>query len=422
MFDWVWNTLKSMKTAIIILLILAVASVFNLFANEFIVPTDGTVETAAQVYEHSYGGLRADLLLVFQMYNPYRSWWYTGMLGILTLSLLVCVIERTPIVWRRMTRPRFIEEAERYSTLDPHVVIVGDSGLLERAKQAIGKKHYRVQTRDDGEDTILLAGNRFAWANSGPWLVHVGFILLVIGGAMIARGELRDRAAGMPGDMLAQDESRWGFNVRVDDFQIEYYPLGVHQWVQVDQNMIGRIVEKHDNNTFDVEIMSPSRDFLTEVPAERIHNHFDMRSQGGGRLDQGNISDYIATLTVIENGQEIKTERVEVNAPLRYKGYRFYQSSFDDRRQDDQGRWMTILSIRKDRGAPFVWAGILVVSLGLFAGMYFMPMQIAGRLERNGKNWRLYLAARSPQGRKLPVGEFESIIEQIGGTVQTDKT
>ncbi len=416
MFDWFWNTLKSMKTAVIILLILAAASVFNLFANEFIVPTNGTAENAAVVYERSYGDIRADLLLLFQMYNPYRSWWYTALLGVLTLSLVVCVIERSPLIWRRMTKPRWIEEPDRYRMLAANARIEADSGLLDKALREIKRKHYRVRTREE-DDTVFIAGARFAWANAGPWLVHVGFILLIIGGAMIARGELRDRAGGLPGDLLANDESRWGFNVRVDDFQIEYYPLGVNQWVLVDHEKVGRITKKHDDGTFDVEIMSPARDFVSNVPADRIHNNFDMRSSGGGRLDQGNISDYIATLTVIDDGVEVKTETVEVNDPLRYEGYRFYQSSFDDRRRDDQGRWMTILSIRKDRGAPFVWAGIIMVSLGLFAGMYFMPRQIMGRLDREDGKDRLLLAARSSQGHKLPVGEFEGIVEKLGGHV-----
>lgn len=40
------------------------------------------------------------------------------------------------------------------------------------------------------------------------------------------------------------------------------------------------------------------------------------------------IKDWYSKLTVLEDGQEIKTETIEVNHPLTYKGISFYQSSF----------------------------------------------------------------------------------------------
>jgi len=40
------------------------------------------------------------------------------------------------------------------------------------------------------------------------------------------------------------------------------------------------------------------------------------------------IADWYTTLTVIEDGREVKTQTIEVNHPLTYKGVSFYQSSF----------------------------------------------------------------------------------------------
>ena len=40
------------------------------------------------------------------------------------------------------------------------------------------------------------------------------------------------------------------------------------------------------------------------------------------------ISDWFTRITVIEDGQEVKTQTIEVNHPLTYKGISFYQSSF----------------------------------------------------------------------------------------------
>jgi cytochrome c biogenesis protein len=40
------------------------------------------------------------------------------------------------------------------------------------------------------------------------------------------------------------------------------------------------------------------------------------------------VMDWRSELTVIEDGKEVLTKTIEVNAPLRYKGYNFYQSAF----------------------------------------------------------------------------------------------
>jgi cytochrome c biogenesis protein len=41
-----------------------------------------------------------------------------------------------------------------------------------------------------------------------------------------------------------------------------------------------------------------------------------------------NITDYISTVTVIEDGKEVLTTEIAVNKPLVYKGVKFYQSTY----------------------------------------------------------------------------------------------
>ena len=55
---------------------------------------------------------------------------------------------------------------------------------------------------------------------------------------------------------------------------------------------------------------------------------------------------------------------VSVNHPLRRKGYTYYQMSYAQA-FDPYGRpvWQTILSVRKDPGVPFVFAGYGLLAL-----------------------------------------------------------
>jgi cytochrome c biogenesis protein ResB len=215
----------------------------------------------------------------------------------------------------------------------------------------------------------------------------------------------------MPGEFLSSDESRWGFNVRVDDFQINYHPIDLRQIVEVDGHIIGRIIERTAEHRFDIETLKPTMGLLRDVQSQRISNRIDRR-MGSGRLDKANIADYVATLSIFENGDSLYTRRVEVNAPLRHRGYRFYQSSYDDQRTDSDGRWTTILQVRKDTGSPLVWIGLGAVSLGLVLGLYLTPRHVYARVDSAGQETELRVAGDARRSTSSFADEFARLVEE----------
>jgi cytochrome c biogenesis protein len=410
--DKIWTELRSMRFALWLVVLLAIASLGNLFGNEFIVPVDGGSAEAREVSRQAYGEPRASILMGLQMYSPYRSWWYTSLLSLLLLSLLACTIDRTPGVFRAVFRPRFLTDLRSYEAMDFKGSKIGGSQLLPQLVAALKRAGYRVWHSPENSITYVY-GSRFAIARLGPWLVHLGFIFLLVGGAMIARGSYSTYVDGRPGDLLASDESLWGFNVRVDDFRVDYHPLDLRQIVEVDNHIIGRILSRAGTERFNVEALQPSLGLLRDVKSDRISNKIERR-MGGGRLDKANIADYVATLTVVERGESLFTRTVEVNAPLRHKGYRFYQSSYDDRRTDSDGRWTTILQVRKDTGSPLVWAGLVAVSLGLVLGLYFSPRHVYARVQIASGKTEVHIAGRAARNAGSFADEFAHLISKIG--------
>ena len=51
---------------------------------------------------------------------------------------------------------------------------------------------------------------------------------------------------------------------------------------------------------------------------------FELKTYEGSQMP----SDYLSTLTVIDNGREVLHKRIRVNDPMEYKGIRFFQSSY----------------------------------------------------------------------------------------------
>ena len=63
------------------------------------------------------------------------------------------------------------------------------------------------------------------------------------------------------------------------------------------------------------------------------------------------------------------TKTIEVNNPLRYKGYSFYQYDYDHR----ELRY-TVLQVVKDPGVPSVYVGFVLLMLGLTLTFVVVPL------------------------------------------------
>ncbi|MBT3294013.1 MAG: hypothetical protein HN919_19210 [Verrucomicrobia bacterium] len=72
------------------------------------------------------------------------------------------------------------------------------------------------------------------------------------------------------------------------------------------------------------------------------------------------ISDYKSDLVIMDGGREVKRKVIEVNKPLHYGGYDFYQSSYDSER----GQY-TVLSVVSDSGLWCVFGGYALLCLGI---------------------------------------------------------
>lgn len=77
--------------------------------------------------------------------------------------------------------------------------------------------------------------------------------------------------------------------------------------------------------------------------------------------------EYRSEITLIDNGIEWPFH-ISMNQPLRYKGYSFYQSSFEQ----TQDRETTILSVVENKGRLFPYIGTIILAFGLIAHLVLM--------------------------------------------------
>ena len=77
----------------------------------------------------------------------------------------------------------------------------------------------------------------------------------------------------------------------------------------------------------------------------------------------GMPKDYFSDLVVIKDGEEVARKTIQVNDPLYYGGYHFYQYNYDH----DAGQYSqySVLSVTSDTGLYAVFTGFFLLCAGV---------------------------------------------------------
>jgi hypothetical protein len=88
------------------------------------------------------------------------------------------------------------------------------------------------------------------------------------------------------------------------------------------------------------------------------------------------IRDYISELEIVQDGQVVAAKDIEVNHPLHYGGYHFYQHSYGE----DRLGVYTVLMVVSDSGLNLVYSGYAMLIVGVF--WHFWGQRIVAALRR----------------------------------------
>lgn len=113
------------------------------------------------------------------------------------------------------------------------------------------------------------------------------------------------------------------------------------------------------NPALEVQITEQGSEPATQYVFEKFPGHSHGQQQFTLRYHRV-ISDYISELQVIDGDKVVAEKDIEVNHPLHYGGYHFYQSSYDDKAMQ-----YTVLQVVSDSGLYVVYAGYWMLCLGV---------------------------------------------------------
>jgi cytochrome c biogenesis protein len=223
---WCWRQLTSMRTALILLLLLAVAAIpGSLFPQR----SQNPIQVKQFFAENPQTAIWLDRLSLF---NVFSSPWFSAIYLLLFISLIGCVLPRSiehlkAIGAKPPLTPKYLDRMEFYTEIKKID--------LDRVEKFLRKKHFRIR-RDENS---ISAEKGYA-RETGNLLFHLSLVLILlavgVGSLLGSRGDaivnVGDRFINTPTsyDILSfgkyqAEDSLPPFSLTVTDFKAEYDPV-----------------------------------------------------------------------------------------------------------------------------------------------------------------------------------------------------
>ncbi len=229
---WGWRQLTSMRTALILLFLLALAAVPG-----SIIPQRDIDAIAVSRWQESHPEL-APVYEKLGLFSVYDSVWFSAIYILLMVSLVGCILPRTQVYWRAMRArpPRAPKNLLRLPEARVFVVDEPAEAVLERARAVLKRRRYRIEP---GEGEV--AAERGYLREAGNLLFHVSVIVVLVGvamgsllgyngGVIVVKGQGFSNSLSQyddfaPGSLWSPDDLK-PFSFNIDDFRVDFLRSG----------------------------------------------------------------------------------------------------------------------------------------------------------------------------------------------------
>jgi len=274
-----WRQLTSMRTALVLLLLLAVAAIPGSLVPQVTSDPNGVIQYQAK-YPEMFAVL--DALGVF---STYSSVWFSAIYLLLFISLIGCVIPRAKHHWTAL-RARPPRTPVRLSRLEGHTTRAIEGAdvdaVIEQGMRVLRRQGYRVE-RYDQHGVASVSAERGYWRETGNLVFHGALVGVLI-------------AVGIGG----------GFGYTGQRIVAEGYSF--------------------TNSRASYDSFSPGR-FFTDAaiaPFSIGLDSFEVVYEEQNFNAYGQPLDFTANVTVTERGQESVQTAIKVNEPLTINGTQVY--------------------------------------------------------------------------------------------------
>jgi len=438
---------SSVKLAIVLIIIITLASVVGT-----VIPQQKSPEEYIARYDQW-----ANLLQRLQFTNLYKSLWFSVLLFLLALNIIVCTLDRLSPKLKKAFRPRLAVEAKNIALLKIKEKLKKHLSLdpaRELVKKELSSRHYRIKETQKDNKVFLYARKRIlGWF--GADIVHLGILIIIAGGIISGIGGFRWNLTFSEGRIL--DVPRAEFNLRLDKFETEYYPSGaVKDWKSTltvfenEKPVLNKIVEVNHplsykgfvfyQSDYGWDWRNPSIEILAKKREDssfsrRIELKIGERVRLEGEDIEVSVLEFIPDFVIGEKGQ-ITSRSLKPNNPAAFiEGWQAEEKIFSgwifakfpdfDRIHSEKETNLTfelsnfsagqisVIQASKDPGANFIWVGCTLLMIGLFFAFYWPPREIRMVMEEVGNKTEITAGGIAAKSKDTFTSEFKNITESI---------
>ncbi|MDI6785696.1 MAG: cytochrome c biogenesis protein ResB [bacterium] len=429
------NKLRAIKLTIVLMIVIILLSIIGT-----LIPQNAGKWKYVELFgHHGYA-----LIKYGQLQDVYHSWWYLGILCLLSLNVLSCMIYKTKI--RNKEKFKILSNFKLYQE---YIFDKKVENIESKIKETLTNFKYTVNCKNE-EGFWSIYAKKGSLNRIGYYLTHVSLLLILLGGLVGSLWGYKSYLKISVGE--ATDIPKSNFKVRADDFQIKYYPNSSN--VLSYESKLTVIEKGEEKLTKLVRVNHPLRykgfDFYQNSygTSKLWIKVTDKKGKGnrylvdvGSKIKLGKNDLYLKVEQflpdLIIKGTEIYSKTQNLNNPaakigiyrnkkdliksfwLFYK-YPDYHRNITWNKEDLSFRLAgmkpyTELQIAKDRGLYLVYGGFLFLMIGITFSLFIPFRKIYASIRRDEKGTKIEVAGKSLNRKREMEDEFALIVEEIVG-------
>jgi cytochrome c biogenesis protein len=446
--DRLFRTLASVRTGIILLIILGVVAA----AGTIILQRP---MTEADQMMRAYSPATLKWLDRTGMTDVYHSWWFVVLMAALGTSIIFASIDRFPKAWRQIAHPYRRPEPHFRAVLPMQrsLAIDNPANAIHAAERGFRKAGLHPQHITENNQTSLYAEKNL-WSVLAVYVVHTSLLLILIGGIVDATFGYKGYLMLTPGQSTAKLEMSNGvtralpFTLRCDGTGQENYPDGTPRkwWSRLTVIKDGRETLKKEivvndplvthgirfyqsgyGQTGDVESL------LLNATGNGETKQITLRPYQGAQLDADTtvaLAEFIPDF-VLRDGQIYTRSKDPVNPAIRLgitnkatqaksevwlfpamrqqSGNSPYHFEFADM----QMAAYTGLQVSHEPGQWLVWTGCVLMAIGLVLAFYLVHQRFWAIVVETKNGPALWIGTAADKNREHYQETFNNLVDEI---------
>lgn len=438
---------SSVKLAIVLLIIITIASILGTFIPQ---------HRSAAEYAAQYGQLSA-VLIRLEITKLYQAWWFITLLFLFFLNIVVCTLTRISPKLKRALNPSLENEKKKILSLKINAQFIRNKDLVtttELTKKELTAKRYRLK-EEQKEDKAFLLGRKRMLGLFGSDIVHLGLLIIIIGGIVSGFAGFRTYLNITEGQTISVP--RADFQLRLDKIEIEHYPNGAvrdwkntHSVIEEGKVLFQKINEVNHplsykgfvfyQSSYNYNLENPTLHLWVKKSADPSYSsQLKLKVGETAKLEDENIDITVMRFVpdfIIGENNEVATRSMNPNNPaVLIKGQRdgkevfsawtfakypdfsqmhsTQEHDFKFEFRDFEATQISVLQVAKDPGVNLIWVGCAFLMIGLCIAFFWPPREIKIILETDNGKTNVAAGGIATKNREDFQTEFENMTESI---------